>query len=152
MENKHSEAIPAEVLADVQKKMDEAAALLKPYLFNLTPEERHLRLKLGDKSLAFGEKAYDYAVANPQFCPSFLDMDMFGIDMKDTTGLRVLELSLQQLLQGIDDTVMISGSEAYNQSLVFYNAVKQAAQQGIPGAKAIYEDLKVRFATRPVKK
>jgi hypothetical protein len=72
--------------------------------------------------------------------------------MKDTTGLRVLEISLQQLLQGVDDTVMIAGSEAYNQSLVFYNAVKEAARQDIPGAKAIYDDLKTRFPGRPSSK
>jgi len=152
MNNIHDKAIPAETLAAAQKKIEEVAALLKPFIINLTPDERHSRLKLGDKSLAFGEKSYDYAVANPQFCPPYMDMEMFSIDMKDTTGLRVLEISLQQLLQGVDDSVMVAGGEAYNQALVFYNAVKQAANQNIPGAKAIYEDLKTHFPGRPSKK
>jgi hypothetical protein len=32
-------------------------------------------------------------------------------------------------------------------SLSYYHSIKQAAQMNIPGAKAIYEDLKVRFAS-----
>jgi hypothetical protein len=151
MDNQHSQAVPAATLAAVQAKIGEAAALLKPYLVSLTPDERHDRLKLGDKSLAFGEKAFDYATAHPQLCPSYLDMGMFGEDMKDATGLRALEISLRQLLQGVDDTVMVAGGEAYSQALVFYSAVKEAARQDIPGAKAIYDDLRTRFPGRPRK-
>jgi hypothetical protein len=40
----------------------------------------------------------------------------------------------------------LSGSEAYVASLAFYNSVKQAARINVPGAKAIAEDLKLRFA------
>jgi hypothetical protein len=40
---------------------------------------------------------------------------------------------------------MTAGSEAYQAALIFYNSVKIAASQGIPGAKAVYEELKKRF-------
>ncbi|MDR1339333.1 MAG: hypothetical protein LBK58_04700 [Prevotellaceae bacterium] len=40
---------------------------------------------------------------------------------------------------------MVAGSEAYQAALVFYNAVKAAAAQDIPGAKEVYSDLKARF-------
>jgi hypothetical protein len=33
-------------------------------------------------------------------------------------------------------------------SLVFYNAVKAAAAKDVPGAKAIYDELKQRFPSR----
>ena len=151
MKDEHNIAIPANILAQAQEKANEIADLLKPYLFNLTPTQRKERLKLGDKSLAFAQKSYDYAQSNPAFVPSYLDMNMFSIDMEDTTGLRVLQITLAQLATGIDDTVMISGGEAYNASLVFYNAVKQAAKQNVPGAKAIYEELQKRFPSRPAK-
>jgi hypothetical protein len=39
---------------------------------------------------------------------------------------------------------MAVGSEAYQAALVFYKSVKMAAQD-IPGAKAVYEELKTRF-------
>jgi hypothetical protein len=40
---------------------------------------------------------------------------------------------------------MIAGSEAYQAALMFYKSVKMAAAQDIPGAKAVYEELKTRF-------
>jgi hypothetical protein len=49
------------------------------------------------------------------------------------------------LEEGVDDTEMIAGSEAYQAALVFYKSVKVAAAQDIPGAKAVYDELKTRF-------
>ena len=40
---------------------------------------------------------------------------------------------------------MTAGSEAYQAALVFYKSVKMATAQDIPGAKAVYEELKTRF-------
>jgi hypothetical protein len=40
---------------------------------------------------------------------------------------------------------MVAGSEAYQAALMFYNVVKTAAAQDIPGAKEVYNDLKARF-------
>jgi hypothetical protein len=40
---------------------------------------------------------------------------------------------------------MVSGSEAYQASLIFYNSAKMAARQDIPGAKAVYDELRKRF-------
>jgi hypothetical protein len=147
MENKHPQAIPAALLAENLTKMGEIATSLKPYLVNLTPEERRSLPKLGNKSLSFGEKAFEYAEANPELYPAFLNLEDFKIDMQDATGLRVLGITAQQISQGIEDTVMLAGSEAYHQALLFYGNVKTAAASNIPGAKTIYEDLKARFPT-----
>jgi hypothetical protein len=40
---------------------------------------------------------------------------------------------------------MLAGSEAYQAALVFYKSVKMAAAHDVPGAKAVYEELKTRF-------
>ena len=40
---------------------------------------------------------------------------------------------------------MQAGHEAYESALAFYNAVKVAARNNVPGAKVIYEDLSQRF-------
>ncbi|MDR2408410.1 MAG: hypothetical protein LBE13_09920 [Bacteroidales bacterium] len=47
--------------------------------------------------------------------------------------------------EAVDDTEMTAGSEAYQAALVFYHSVKTAAAPAIPGAKAVYEELKTRF-------
>jgi hypothetical protein len=145
MEEKHVIPIPPEVLAKAQLYITEANDLLARYMLPLTPSERHDLLKMGNKTLSFVEKAQDYAHQYPQLCPSYLNMTEFDVDMTDATGLRRIHITAQQLSDNIDDTAMVAGSEAFQASLVFYNAVKAAAAQDIPGAKEVYTDLKARF-------
>jgi GrpB-like predicted nucleotidyltransferase (UPF0157 family) len=145
MDDKHVIPIPPEVLAQVQSLIDSALALLSPYLLPLTPEERQSLPKMGDKTLSFVEKALNYVHHYPQLCPSYLNVNNFDVDMTDATGLRTVHITAKQLSDDIDDTVMVAGSEAYQAALVFYNAVKAAAAQDIPGAKEVYNDLKTRF-------
>jgi hypothetical protein len=45
----------------------------------------------------------------------------------------------------VEDTIMVAGSEAYYAALAVYHNVQAAAKQDIPGAKAIYEDLRPHF-------
>jgi hypothetical protein len=104
--------------------------------------------KMGEKTIGFVEKAYDFARQNPALVPPYLDVDAFGIDFGDAHGLWTLLNTIQQLEESVDDTEMVAGSEAYQAALVFYKSVKVAAAQDIPGAKAIYEELKTRFPQR----
>jgi hypothetical protein len=72
-------------------------------------------------------------------------MMAFDIDFTDAHGLWPVRNDAQQVYEMLDDTVMASGSESYQAALVFYNAVKAAAAQDVPGAKAVYDELKQRF-------
>ncbi|MDR1326361.1 MAG: hypothetical protein LBK00_10040 [Treponema sp.] len=118
---------------------------LAPYTFALTPQERHAILKMGDKSLAFVEKTRDYAHDNPALVPSYLDIDDFDKGFSDARDLWRLHTAIRQLEEAISDTVMLAGSEAYHAALVVYHNVQAAAKQDIPGAKAVYENLKPHF-------
>jgi hypothetical protein len=145
MENKHSVSAPADILAQALSAVNQAKTLLLPYVTPLTPSERHEMPKMGEKTLSFVEKAHQFAVQNPLLCPPFLNMEDYNIDFSDAHGLWALLLATQQLTEYVNDTEMVAGSEAYQASLVFYNSVKMAARQDVPGAKAIYEELKKRF-------
>jgi hypothetical protein len=103
---------------------------------------------MGEKTISFVEKAYDFARQNPGLVPLYLGLDAFGVDFADARGLWTLLNSIQQLEEAIDDTEMTAGSEAYQAALVFYKSVKMAAAQDIPGAKAVYDELKTRFPQR----
>jgi hypothetical protein len=144
-ENQHVQAIPEKVLNDAQTKIDEVQVLLAPYMLALTSGERQGLPKMGEKTISFVEKAYDFARRNPNLLPPYLDMDAFGVDFTDAHGLWTLLNSVQQLEETIDDTEMIAGSESYQSALVFYQSVKLAASQDVPGAKAVYEELRTRF-------
>jgi hypothetical protein len=145
MENIHSQAIPADVVSQVHTKLNEIKTLLKPFAITLTPLERRNILKMGEKSLAFVEKAHEFAVENPEFVPPFLNMQEFKVDYDDAHGLWTVLNDALQVYEMIDDTIMVAGSESYAAALVFYNSVKVAAEKDVPGAKAVYSELKKRF-------
>ena len=143
--DKHKDAIPEAVLTQVYGQIEAVKTALAPYTLALTPQERHAMLKMGDKSLAFVEKTHDYAQDNPTLVPSYLDMDDFDKDFSDAHGLWRLHTAIHQLDELVEDTIMAAGSEAYHAALAVYHNIQAAAKQDIPGAKAIYEDLKSRF-------
>jgi hypothetical protein len=146
--NKHNASIPEAVLTQVQAKVNEIMALIASCMVPLTPTERQEMAKMGEKTLAFVEKAYAFAKENPHLVPPFLNMDDFDVDFADAHGLWTLVNSIRQLYENVSDTEMAAGSEAYQAALVFYNSVKVAAAQDVAGAKAVYEELKTRFPQR----
>jgi hypothetical protein len=72
-------------------------------------------------------------------------MTAFGTDFTDAHGLWTLHNVVLQMEEGIGDTEMAARSEAYQVALVFYKSIKMAVAQDIPGAKAVYEELKTHF-------
>jgi hypothetical protein len=144
MENKVSVTISEEAIANINEAIKVIIQNL-PEMINLTPEERQLTLKMGDKTVAFVSKNLEYSKQNPRVVPGFLDIREFEKDVIVVTELKKVLIPLQQLVEKLDDTTMQAGSEAYAASRIFYNAVKGAAKAGEPGMKTIYEDLKARF-------
>jgi hypothetical protein len=144
-ENIHIQTIPQDILNQAQTKIQEVLTLLAPYILALTPSERQGMPKMGEKTISFVEKAYDFAKQNPNLVPPYLEMTAFGTDFTDAHGLWSLHNLVLQLEEGVSDTEMTAGSEAYQAALVFYKSVKMATAQDIPGAKAVYEELKTRF-------
>lgn len=116
-----------------------------PFLINLTVNERKGGLKLGDKSLAFVNKALEYATAHPNLVPPYLNVSEFQKDHNLREQLLHILRELNTLVEAVDDTVMALGTEEFEQALIFYNSVKQAIKGNVPGTDAIYEDLASRF-------
>jgi hypothetical protein len=143
--NDHAISIPDDVLAQTTSLAGLLGELLSPYAAPLTPDERHDLAKMGDKTLAFVEKAHELAKINPALCPSFLDVNAFGIDFADTVRLTPLLVSLRQLTDTLDDIRLLAGSEAYDAARIFYQYIKVAASEDVSGAKAVYTVLRERF-------
>jgi hypothetical protein len=142
---RHAVSIPHEVLEQLKVKTREINQLLAPYALALTPQERHDLPKMGEKTVSFVEKAFEFAAENVDLRPVFLDMTAFEVDMNDAKGLRVIENNARQALETVGDVEMAAGSEAFHSALAFYNYVKMLAAQDVPRAKAIYDELKARF-------
>lgn len=118
---------------------------LKSHLKSLTPEDRKELPKMGDKTFVFVQKALEQSEKNPELVPSYLNMGEFKKDIEAFALLRELLQPLQVLTRLLEDSMMLSGSEAYQAALIFYGAVKGAAKSNIPGAETIYKDLVSRF-------
>ncbi len=117
-------------------------------MFNLTADDRRTLPKMGDKSFAFVTKALEYAKQNPKVVPNFMDMAEFEKDTNGFNNLKRVLNPLQQMVEKLDDTTLLTGSETYSAALVFYNALKGAAKAGEPGMKTIYADLQSRYPGR----
>lgn len=145
--NQVSVTLSAADLAEIQQSVQTLQQRLI-FLVNLTPEERQAHARLGDKSLAFVEKSLEYAKENPQYVPPFLNVNEFERDMTLISQLRSILRPLGILLEGIDDTIMLAGSESYSAALLFYQSIKMAKTMNFAGTDSIYEELAKRFPGR----
>jgi len=118
---------------------------LANYLIALSTDERRGLPKMKDKTYAFVQKTVDYAESDPNFVPDFMDAAALKIDFTAVSALTVIFRRIEKLRGTLDDTILLSGSEAYKGALQYYNSVKFSAKANVPGAKEIYEDLKQRF-------
>ncbi|MDF9795048.1 hypothetical protein OKW21_000311 [Catalinimonas alkaloidigena] len=125
--------IPQEDQKTLTKKLQEISALLKSYLIALQPAEHQSLPKMSDKTIPFVEKVLEYTKSNPEFTPSYLQVDEMEIDIQAVDDLRRLYREVEQLCKNLDDTMMLSGSEAYAAALAYYNSVKQASKMNVPG-------------------
>ena len=145
MANLNVQLIPAEVVEQVLQKQNEINALLQPYMVSLTVEQRKTLSKMGDKTLSFVVKSLEYAKQNPVLVPQYIDLEGFAVDIMDVNLIKQMQIPSEALSSILSDTLMQAGHEAYESALAFYNAVKVAARNNVPGAKVIYEDLSQRF-------
>lgn len=144
-ENVVSIQIPEEEQQMIIQKLMEVKAALKPYLIALKPAERQQLPKMSDKTLPFVEKVMEYAKSHPEFTPPYLQVKELEIDFQAADDLRQMYREVEQLYKNLDDTIMLSGSEAYAAALAYYHSVKQAGKMNVPNAKSIVEDLSQRF-------
>ncbi len=144
-ENIISIKIKAEDLEKANAAVKTLAEIFEPHLIALTQQERRQYPKMSDKTEPFVKKSLEYMKTAPQFSPPFIDVNEMEIDFQAITQLLPIYLILERLSSNLDDTILLSGSEAYSAALGYYNSVKQAVKMNVPDAKPIYEDLKKRF-------
>lgn len=136
---------PEQVQASTDTLAALRANLSNVLIVNLTPEERRAMLKLGAKTMAFVEKALEYATHNPNLVPAFMDLAEAKKDYALTAELYNIYQQLYTLITAIEDTGMVAGGEAYEAALIFYHSVKGASRSDVAGAQAVYNDLSQRF-------
>lgn len=116
-----------------------------PFLLGLTIEERIALPKINVANKAFAEDAINAITNNAEMLPGYLKVADMQTDLQLFTQLDELSGLVRQLLEKIEDTQILAGSEAYVSALTGYKLFGAAASAGIPGSDAIYDGLKERF-------
>lgn len=138
-------AAMTEVTKDlILTKLGEIRALM-PFLLNLTPEERQELPKLGDKTLAFDQKCKTGMEQNPVLVPGYVVPAEVQKDRDLRDPVVEVETAMKAVFDSVRDTGLLLGTEILMADLSFYQNVRQAAKRGVPGAQALYDELRERF-------
>lgn len=151
-ENRISVNIPEEDLAAIKSAIQVLQDKLMPHLVTLSIDDRHSLVKMGDKNTAFVSKCKEYIEQNPTLVPQYIDIKEMKIDLAAVETLRALLNPILQITSALDDSIMLSGSEALIPALSFYHHVKGAARVNVAGSKNIVDELKKQFAKKSRKK
>jgi len=142
--NRINTTLTAEQISGVKTAIQSIHSQL-PMLTGLTVEERVNLPKINVANKAFTEDAINAITNNAEMLPSFLKIEHMQTDLKLFTQIDELTGLVRQLLEKLEDTQMLAGSEAYVSALTGYKLFSAAAEAGIPGSDSIYDSLKERF-------
>lgn len=117
-----------------------------PFLVGLTTEERIALPSINVSNKAFTEDAINAGVNNPTLIPSYVSVASMQNDMLLFTQLDEIIMVTKQLLEKMEDTQLLVGSEAYTSALTLYKLFGSAADAGVGGTDSIVSQLKQRFA------
>jgi hypothetical protein len=139
-----TDAQKATVATDTNKLADSTEG------FNVVIDKEELKSlsKISDGRIPFVEKVTQYIVSNPEFLPPFADVPEFQKDFKAFKDLREMSRPLRQILDKLETSMMVAGSEAYDTARNYYKTVQFQAKMGVPGAQTIYEDLRQLFEVK----
>jgi hypothetical protein len=137
--------IPADRMQRIRAALQTLVDDLLPHLIALRPKDRRYLPKMGDKTVPFVKKALDYMRTHPEFKPGFIDVEECARDVAAFEVLGGLSRRLTPLLRMLDDTALLSGSEALRPALAYYGSVKAAAKLAQPDAVVIAADMSIRF-------
>jgi hypothetical protein len=116
-----------------------------PFLLGLTLDERIQLPKINVANKAFTEDAINAVANNSSLLPGYLNLQNMQNDLQLFSQLDEIIGMLNSLLEKLQDTQTLAGSEAYVAALTAYKLFGAASDAGIAGTDAIYDQLRTRF-------
>jgi len=130
------------------EKTAELATMAEPWYIQIEKEELKSMPKIADGRLPFVEKTADFSVSNPEFLPPFANVPEFQKDLKAYKDLREIVRPLRQVLENIENSMKVAGSEAWYAALNYYKSVQYHAKMGVPGAQTVLDELRPLFEAK----
>ena len=144
MLKKINEVITQEQESKVIDLFKEARSQLG-FLVNLNSIDRIRMAKLSRGRVDFVDTAVVEARANPVYLPAYLTLEEFIADVELKDSLHRIRAEAQSLTERIDDTLLLTETEAYRKSRLFYNSLKAAGRAGEEDAERVAKDLAYHF-------
>jgi hypothetical protein len=137
--------MPDAVLGDITGMMDEIKTALDNYAAHLRALDRKRLNGVGIKKQGFIERAFEYALSNPEFLPHYLTLAKFREDNAYFTGFRNLFDLCKQIQEIIWNITMQASDIVYTDALEYYASVREAAKRRVDAAETIHKDLEIFF-------
>jgi hypothetical protein len=145
-ENLVSIKISDEMLTEIRDLLTQLESKLGSVVIALSADQKKALPKANIRLLPFVNKVVAHTETNPEIIPSYVSGDELKVDVAAVNVLTEIYNRLKQIMEPLNDTITLSGSEAYQAGLKVYALVKALAKANVPGMQAIFDDLKVFFA------
>jgi len=149
--NSISVVFTEEQLEELDGHLAAIEQLLHSKCISLTPEERRKHGRLGNKNENWSRKVLGYMNSQPDLTPTFIDYHETVADFETRRSLQPREARCTAIMDMLDDTGLLLGSDIYQTCLAYYRNIRLLARQNVLGAKAVYDDLSAQFPGRPLK-
>ena len=148
-QNLVSASITSEVKANILQKLEEIRGEMD-FLLTLQADEVRALYKASNTYFPFIEKAYNAVIDHPAIMPGVFDTEEFKRDYELSKDLTLIGNQVNELAEGIENTLMAVNSDAMSGALEVYSAVKQNRDK-VPGLNVVADEMAV-FFKRPRKK
>jgi hypothetical protein len=115
------------------------------YPYTITVADRNRKKGAGIRRFGFSQAAHNSAMTNQSFLPSYVIQSDFDRKMDCYNYIQQILVHVEQFRRDLADALLYAGNDAYNDSLAYYNSLKEADKQGYTNAEQEYNRLKVFF-------
>lgn len=126
-------------------KLAEAAAVIAPYLSNVSADDKKHYASIGDKRAGMDEVFLRSMADNPGLVPSYVKMSDVNQDRRFRIGIKDMVAPLEALVNGLTDSALLASHDNFLAYTAYYNNVQMAAERNSPGATAELAKLSLFF-------
>lgn len=137
-----------EEVDNIKQAISTIEQIIADKVINLTPDERQLYGKLGDKTSNWIKKVGEYMEQKPELVPFYLDKQEFDRDVKAREDIIPILRRITSVYESLEDTSKLLSTDIYNAAIAYYRNIKLISQQNVPGTSNIYKDLSSQFPGR----
>ena len=135
-----------EALRDDSIALDDA--LQEIVADGLSAMNRHQKNAIGDIRLGFVHNVFRYVSTSSEFNPVGFDDEYYNelVTQLDLTAQTTTHLG--SAIRLLRDISIVTGDVLYGMALLWYRNIQVLAQRRVPGAEAIYRELRTHFRNR----